>query len=304
MIRTALGLALALGACRTAAPAQTSERALFRDLERIVTVAETPGWGVDRIEIDKVMGAALDSACRVDALDRRALATWIQEEINRQGGPVEAAYRRRGKKLRAVADLLVLTRVQLVLARAEEMSLDCPFWLEPERPFHGRQISEHRFQLSLAGGGKGHIVSQGTRQDLGFGGAGRLLIGRVFRDGDGLYLGAELGASGSFPKDESGERTSLQLGADLVTPLVYRRVVTTNTHVELEAGWLGRSTEDDWLDVDHGVHFGFAIGARALRARFLFPGAALGFSWERTFVDGDDRTTIKFGVRGGFDLEL
>ena len=206
--------------------------------------------------------------------------------------------------LRAVKELLVLTRVQLVLARAEELSLDCPFWLEPDPVFRGRQVSEHRFLISLGGGGKGHIVSQGTRQDLGFGGAGRVLFGRMFEDGDGLFIGAELGASGSFPRDEMGQRTTLQIGADLVTPVVYRYVVTTNTHLEFEAGWLGRSTEDDWSDVDHGVHFGFAIGGRALRARFLFPGAALGLSWERTFVDGDDRIVIKFGIRGGFDIEL
>jgi len=295
---------VALGACLTAAPAQRSERALFRDLERLVTVAETPGWGVDRVEIDKLLNPALDSVCRVDPLARRALAGWIDAEINRKGGPVEAAYLRRGKKLKAVDDLLVLTRVKLVLARAEELSLDCPFWLEPEHPFRGRQISESAFVISIGGGGKGHIISQGTRQDLGFGGAGRILFGRNFDDGDGVFIGAELNASGSFPRDEMGERTKLQVGADLVVPLVYRHVVTANTFLELAGGWLGRSTEADWTDVDHGAHVGFAIGGRALRTRFLFPGAALGISWERTFIDGDDRTVFKFGVRGGFDIEL
>ncbi len=298
------GAALGAGACRTPAPQEPSERALFRDLERLVTIAETPGWGVDRVEIEKLMNPALDSVCRVDALDRRALAGWIDAEINRQGGPVEVAYLRRGKKLEAVDDLLVLTRVKLVLARAEEMSLDCPFWLEAERPFRGRQVSERAWVISLGGGGKAHIISQGDRQDLGFGGAARLLFGRMFTDGDGLFVGAELNASGSFPRDEMGERTTLQVGADLVIPLVYRYVVTANTHLELSGGWLGRSTEDDWTDVDQGMHFGFAIGGRALRTRFLFPGAALGISWERTFVDGDDRTVLKLGVRGGFDIEL
>ena len=304
LVALAAVIGLALGACRTPAPAQPSERTLFRDLERLVTIAETPGWGVDRVEIDKLMNPALDSVCRVDALERRSLASWIDAEITRKGGPVEEAYLRRGKRLKKVDDLLVLTRVKLVLARAEEMSLDCPFWLEAEHPFRGRQVSEQAWVVSLGGGGKGHIISQGTRQDLGFGGAARILFGRMFSDGDGLFVGAELNASGSFPRDEMGERTKLQVGADLVVPLVYRYVVTANTHLEFSGGWLGRSTEDDWGDVDHGAHFGFAIGGRALRTRFLFPGAALGFSWERTFIDGDDRTVIKFGVRGGFDIEL
>lgn len=305
MIRSVVMLAaVAAGGCRTPAPQEPSERALFRDLERLVTIAETPGWGVDKVEIEKLMNPALDSVCRVGALERRLLAGWIDSEINRTGGPVEVAYVRRGKKLKAVSDLLVLTRIKLVLARAEEMSLDCPFWLEPERPFRGRQVSERAWVISLGGGGKAHIISQGDRQDLGFGGAARLLLGRMFTNGDGLFVGAELNASGSFPRDESGERTTLQVGADLVIPLVYRHVVTANTHLELSGGWLGRSTEEDWTDVDQGVHFGFAIGGRALRTRFLFPGAALGVSWERTFIDGDDRTVIKLGVRGGFDIEL
>ena len=32
--------------------------------------------------------------------------------------------------------------------------------------------------------------------------------------------------------------------------------------------------------------------------------AALGVSWEHTFLDGEDLTTIKFGARVAFDLDL
>jgi hypothetical protein len=135
------------------------------------------------------------------------------------------------------------------------------------------------------------------------GGAGRLLVGRAFSNGHALYTGMEFGASASFPRDESGERTALVIGADFVAPLVYRRTLT-NAYFEFEGGWLGHSTETDWGDLDHGVHVGFAFGARALRTRFLFPGAALGISYERTFVEGDDIRTIKVGARVAFDLDL
>jgi hypothetical protein len=93
------------------------------------------------------------------------------------------------------------------------------------------------------------------------------------------------------------------IGADLVAPIVYRRTLT-NAYFELEAGWYGHSTEADWGDLDHGVHLGLAFGARALRTRFVFPGAALGVSWERSFVAGDDVTTLKLGARVAFDLDL
>ena len=298
-------LVVALAACaRRPEPVEPNERALFKDLERQVTVAAATGWSVDRLEVEALMESVLDSACRVDALDRRALLAWLDTEIRRLGGPVEAAYVKRGKDLGKVSDLVVLTRMRMALARAEELSLDCPFWIEPERPFRGRQISEHRWQISLGGGGRGSVVVEGGRTDLSFGGAGRLLFGRTFTHGSALYIGGEVGASAEFPKDAQGERTTLQLGADIVAPLVYRRMLTTNSYVELEGGWLGRATEQDWSDLDHGVHAGIAFGARALRTRFLFPGAAFGFSWERTFSDGPDRMTLKVGARVAFDLDL
>ncbi|MEJ7599258.1 MAG: hypothetical protein WKG01_15235 [Kofleriaceae bacterium] len=296
-------LLILVGCTQRPAPVEPSARVLFRDLERQVTVNAATGWGIDRLEVDGIIEGALDSVCRVEPLVRRALATWIDAEIQRLGGPVDIAWRKRGKQLSAVEDLLVMTRVRLVLGRAEELANDCPFWLEPETPFRGRQISERKFQLTFGGGGKGIVVRQGDRVDFSAGGAGRLMIGRTFRGGHGLFIGAELGGSAAFPKDEAGDRTSLVIGADLVLPVVYRHTLT-NAYVELEAGYLGHATEQDWAETDHGIHLGVALGARALRTRFLFPGFAFGISWERTFVAGEDLTSLKLGGRVTFDLDL
>jgi hypothetical protein len=153
------------------------------------------------------------------------------------------------------------------------------------------------------GGGKGILVAQSDNVDSA-GGAGRLLFGRMVTDGHGLYLGLEAGGSAAFPKDEMGTRSSIELAADFVAPLVYRRTFT-NSYAEVEAGWLGRSTERDWNDLEQGVHLGIAFGARALRTRFVFPGAAIGISWERLFVNDDvDVTMIKIGARVALDLDL
>ena len=304
MVVRRAAIVVLLAACsRTPAPKDPTDRALYRDLERQVTVATATGWGVDRLEIDGMLETALDSVCRVDALGRRGVAQWIDDEIAKRGGPVEKAWRERGKKLSNVSELLVLHRVRMLLARADEMSLDCPFWLEPEIPFRGRQISENRWQISLGGGGTASAIQQGEHQDISAGGAGRLLFGRMFSQGDGLYIGAELGGSAQFPKDESGERTSLELGVDLMTPIVYRRTLL-NAYWEVEAGWLGHSTEKDWGAIDHGIHVGVAVGGRALRQRFVFPGAALALAWERLFVAGDDLITLKLGARVQFDWDL
>jgi hypothetical protein len=193
--------------------------------------------------------------------------------------------------------------VRLLLERADQLSLDCPFWIEPQNPFGGRQISENRWQLSFGGGGTGSVIQQGDRQDISAGGAGRLLIGRMFGNGDGIYIGGEVGGSAQFPKDTMGMRTSLELGLDVLAPIVYRHTLL-NTYWEVEAGWLGHATEQDWGDVDNGMHVGFAFGGRALRQRFLFPGAVLAIAYERLFLDGDDLIAIKLGARVQFDWDL
>lgn len=278
--------------------------ALARDLERQVNLSATAGWGVDRMEIEGLLEPALDSVCRVARVDRRSLLGWLDERIAAEGGPVATAWRARGKDLDEVADLLVLTRMRMLLARADELAdQDCPFWLEPEEDFAGRQTSHGRWQLTAGGGGKGIAVRSRGHTDLLFGGAGRLLVGRVAQDGRALYLGAELGASASFPKDAQGERSKLVVAADLVVPVVLR-LTGVNSYLELEAGWLGRATEEDFTDVDHGVHLGVSVGGRALRTRFFFPGAAFGVSLARTFTGSPDATMFKLGVRIAFDVDL
>jgi hypothetical protein len=299
-----VGLVGLVGCSRLPAPRDPGTRPLFRDLERQVTIAGAAGWGADRLEVEGMLDTALQSACRVDPLARRSLITWVDDRIAATGGPVEAAWRARGKRLGKVEDLLLLTRIRMLLVRADAIApTDCPFWLEPQHPFRGRQISDGRWELSFSGGGKGIVTRQGGVNDLRFGGAGRLLFGRVLAGGDAIYAGVEVGANAGFPRDDTGERSKLVVGADVVTPVVYRRM-GTNAYLELEAGWLGHANERDWGDLDHGFHVGFAIGARALRTRFVFPGAAIGVSYERLLLAGDDLRTIKLGARFVLDLDL
>jgi hypothetical protein len=298
-------LLTAASACARRLPPDRSAAALYRDLERLVTVAETTGWGIDRKEVEGLESEALDSLCRVDPLARRNLREWLDGEVARAGGPVEVAWRARGQRLGAVETLLRLHRIGLVLDDAERIAaVDCPFWLAAEEPFRGRQISDGRWQLHASGGGKGMVVAQGDRRDLSGGGAGRLLLGKSF----GPIARRCTPASSWAPRRRSprttlGNRTGLVLGVDVVTPVVYRYTLT-NAYVEGEVGWLGRTTEEQLDQLDHGLHVGASIGGRALRTRFFFPGAAFGVSWERAFVDGADLTTLKIGARVGVDIDL
>jgi hypothetical protein len=305
VIRAVVLVACAVAGCaRLPAPRDPEIRPLFRDLERQVTIADAAGWGADRLEVEGMLETALQSVCRVEPLARRSLLAWIDERIARSGGSVEAAWRASGKRMSKVTSLLELTRIRMLLVATDAVAdHDCPFWIEPQPRFRGRQISDGRWQLTMGGGGKGVVTRQGDETDVRFGGAGRILIGRVFAGGDALYVGGELGASAAFPKDENGERGELVIGADLVAPVVYR-YTGTNTYLEFEGGWLGHATEKDWDDFDHGIHVGVSIGARALRTRFVFPGVAFGVSYERLFLAGDDLEAIKVGGRVAFDWDL
>jgi len=296
--------AAGLLACARQVPPERPAAALYRDLERVVTLTEATGWHIDRIEIDRLQSDALQSACRVPAEQRASLLAWLDRHIAAEGGPVERAYRARGRDLARVDRLLTLTRIRMVLARAmASAAADCPFWMHPDRDFAGRQISDDRWQLHASGGGKLMVARSAGENDLRFGGAGRLLLGRTVGSRSTLYGGFEVGGRGSFPRNDDGERAGLVLGLDLVAPLVYRHTLV-NSYVEAEAGWLGTVTEGE-DDLDQGIHIGAAFGARATRARWVFPGGALGISLERTFPSqGPAVTLFKIGFRAALDLDL
>jgi hypothetical protein len=300
-------LAVLVGCARTQPP-QRPTAAGFRDLERMVVFEQTKGWGIDRLEVEGLLAGALDTVCRLEPQRRSELLDWLDAEIARRGGPVEAAWRARGKRLKRVRGLMQLTRVRaLAQAAVVAADADCPFWVEAEPDFRGRQISDDRWELTGGGGGNTVAVIQGGDVDVHFGGAGRLLIGKMFGSRTGLYLGEELGASASFPLDEMGNRGALEVGVDLVQLLVFRHAMV-GTYLELEGGWLVHIDEAEVqaqaIDPDHGFHVGFAFGGRATRTRFFFPGAAFGITYERTFVDGADLHAIKLGLRVAFDLDL
>jgi hypothetical protein len=299
-----IAAAVAVG-CAGARPEPRAQAALYRDLERMVSISAAAGWNIDRFEIEEMLPAALESVCRVPLADRRAVLAWIDAEIMDAGGPVEVAYRERGKKLDKVKRLVELDRIKRLLARAVVIAADdCPFWIEPSERFAGRQLLDDRWVLSFGGGGKGIVVISEGELDLSAGGAGRLLVGRAFGPHWMVSTGVEVGALASFPRDGDGERAGLVLGADVVAPLVLRyRLV--NSYFEFQGGYLGQVREGS-NDVVSGVNAGIAVGAQAGRARWFLPGAAFGLTVERTFPGEMEPSlwAIKAGFRVAIDLSL
>lgn len=294
---------LCLG-CAESLPPTSSGRALYGDLQRMVRWRSAQGWSVDRLALSAVEGDALESTCRTPAPDRDVLLGWLDSEIVRRGGPVEEAWRRAGKNLAAVAELLELTRIRMVLAAAAGSApADCPFWLTPDEPFRGRQIADDRWQLTLEGGGKGILLRSEGELDISAGGAGRVLVGRTFGSRLAVLTGVELGGGAELRPNGDGER-GVVFAFDVVVPAVLRwRMVST--YLEAEAGYLAHWTERD-QGVVSGVHLGAAFGFKALRQRWIVPGLAIGIAYERT-LPGDDRPVLelfKIGLRVTLDFDL
>ncbi len=309
-IRTSWGLVaavlLAAGGCARTVPPDRPSAALYRDVQRLVTLSAAAGWEIDRVEVTKLLPAVLMSVCRAQPAKRVAVLGWLDARIRTLGGPVEVAYRKRGRRLSRVKALLELTRIRTTLARAISVAeRDCPFWLEPDPDFRGRQIADDRWQLSFGGGGKVIGIRQGGQFDLQFGGSSRLVVGRAIGSRISLLFGGEVGGSASFPRDADGQRGELVVAVDVVAPLVFRyRLV--NTYLELDAGPLGHFTESD-KEFIPGLHVGVAFGGRASRKRWFFPGAVFGVSYERTFPDGEHGPPlhmIKLGFRVAVDMDF
>lgn len=298
-LAVAAALALASGCAGAALPADRSAANLYRDLQRLVTLAEAKGWQIDRHELDDLEPSALDSLCRTAPATRALLAVWLEQQIAAAGGPVAEAYQRTGS-LDEIAELLELSRIRDLLRRAEAAAGDCPLWLEPERRFSGRQILDDRWLVSVSGGGKGTLVVRGGDADIRADGAGRLLLGRAVGPRWTGLVGLEVGAGASFPRNDEGERANLELGVDTVVPAVLRyRLV--NAYFEAEVGYLAHLTEND-QDPEHGIHLGASVGGSASRRRWIFPGAAFSVSYERTFAGDDAMHLLKIGVRAVIDL--
>jgi hypothetical protein len=291
---------LPLGACLSALPQESSSAALHRDLERLVSLGNAEGWTVDRIEVEETLPDALSSVCRTTPGTRQDLLGWLNAQIAAKGGSAREAYEARGRDLDAIEDLLLLTRIRMLLVRSLEVGeADCPFWMQPKEHFGGRQILDGRWLLSVGGGGKAIGVRQAGESDLNFGGAGRIVIGRAIGPHATLFAGLEAGGSASFPKNAAGERGDIALAVDVVAPLIYRHRLV-NSYWEVEGGYVAH-LEEGQTEPAHGAHLGVSLGGSGKRRRWLFPGAAFGISYEQIRAD-DTLHVVKMGFRVVIDL--
>jgi len=296
-----------MGACAPVLPREPVERALVRDVTRIVDVRQRVGWLVDDVEVDEALPDAISSACSVSEPQRNASLAWLDGEMARLGGSPAAAWKRAGKDLDQIEELLLMARTRLLLARANDWvrAGKCPFWIEPDPGFKGVEVLGHRWILGVEAGGRLELGAENRLWGLGAGGSGRILGGYGITERAQLFLALEGGGAARFTKVPIGERATIpDFLAIFAVPVVGRYTFGRSAFVEAEAGAMSYLNQVDG-NVEFGVRLGAGVGGTYLR---LKRGPLPRFSFGAT-VDhapgGGNRpaiTLLSVGFRAGFDL--
>lgn len=294
----ALALALLLFAWPRAAAASDSSYAaesLLLDIERIVDAREDEGWVVDDQAFDEMREDLLHSICRTPPASRD-LALVELERQRARFGDARALYTRAGRELTSdVKRALSAERRALSLRMGiVDASRSCPFWIEPEPDFRGRQIDRDRVSLHLESGGNAQLrVTQGLTT-IGAGGLGRALLGYGFSGRFSLLGGIEFG--GGAMLKPGVQPTEFVVNYFPALPVVFR-IHDVAWHYDIEAAPVALFQADN-STLSFGTRVAGGFGIAVLRTRGFIPwaGGVLGYEY---YFRRSERPAAHF-LRGGF----
>jgi len=282
-------------------PDHPVEGALYNDLHTLVVTRERIDWSVDRVELEKLGGAVLRSACAVAPSRRAALRGWLTARLEAAGGSAEAAWVAAGRDLEAVREVLTLARVRMALDYAEARAeADCPFWLPVEPDFAGVHAAQRRFVLHAESMGSAQILV--TEGDASLGGHGllRILPGVGLSDRLTLAMGVESGVSSTFPRDGDGRR-ALEAAFVGGVPLLLR-VIDGTWRYDTDLAATFRAPERQLSDARWGGRVSQGVGVAALRIAGLQPYVLAWVGYE--YLPGEeDLHVMRVGTRGGVDWD-
>lgn len=282
-----------------AEPLREDTLGLLADVERIVAVEQSLGWFVDRQAYDEVLPALLQSVCRADPLARIEARNALERRAHTEGD-ARTLFEEAGRKLnRKVKEALFVERQLGALKHAIDAApADCPFYVDIEPEFHGRQTDRNRFSLSFETGGMLQLRKTEGAWTIGGGGTGRLLPGWGF-DGDVTLLGGIEFGGGAMIRPNV-QPTQLAINYFPALPVVVR-FRSVSWHYDAEVAPVALFQADD-QDFSYGVRFGSAIGVAALKTRGFLPWAGVAVAYEHYFESGG-RASAEF-LRGGLRLGL
>jgi hypothetical protein len=203
----------------------------------------------------------------------------------------EAAGRRRS---RAVSHALDVGRqhraLRLASAGAEQ---DCPFWVEADPEFQGRQTDRNRFTLSLETGGNAQLRQTAGTWTLGGGGLARVLPGYGFGGRFSVLAGIEFGGGAMLRPNT--DPTEFVINYFPALPIILR-LHDVAWHYDFELAPVAIFQADDG-DFSFGGRAGFSMGLFALRTRGVLPWAGAAIAYEH-YVESGGRPAAHF-IRGG-----
>ena len=278
MIRLALALAL-LGACAPL-PDARPERGLYVDLRKAVVLQEQEEWVVDRLEVDDALEGVMTSICSSTTETREDLRAWIAGRIAARGGEdapdaSRRMYEAAGEMNGDIEEVRTLERVRMLLDAADGAATECPYWLEEDAEYAGRESDEARFVILAESLGGGSLRVSDGAVGFGGGGGGRVLLGYGFARRLTLAVGGEVGAAGTLPKNDEGRRTFEAVAASAVPLLL--RVSDVSRHFDVEVAY-----QTLWPAGDrrHGLRAAVAYGLSTPRVAGFMPYAMLWFGYD------------------------
>jgi hypothetical protein len=292
---TASVLAL-VATCAIAQRAAAGEAALglLSDVERIVSAQESDAWFLDDEAYAEIRAVMLESVCRAPAAERQVALVALHGEAVATGDPRQL-YLQHGRTLtREVKAALHAQRklraLEMAVAEADE---SCPFWIESDPGFLGRQTDRKRFTLSIESGGLAQLRETAATWTLGGGGYARVLPGYGFGDVS-LLAGIEFGGGAMLRPNTSPTEFVINYFPAIPVMVRFHDVAW---HYDVEAGPIGLFQADD-ANLSYGARVGFAVGIFALKVRGVLPWVGAATAYDH-YVPSGGRPRAHF-IRAGF----
>jgi hypothetical protein len=298
--RSTFGLALLCSACATL-PHDRSAQALYIDAQKALNGESRLGWTVDRVEIEQAAAETEPSACRVRREVRADLLRFIEQRIQKQGGPAEAQFNR-GRDIDELDDVLELERLHRLLENVEgHLAEDCPFWLKPEHEFEGYHSTSRRLVLIAESMGGASLLFTKGQVRAGGGGSARILVSYGFSPNLQWALGIEGG--GDAVLDEGKEGTLSPAAAFRFGAPTWLRLIDVDRIYDVELAAVTRFAKgrlEPW-----GGRIAFGGGVTGLRRLGFMPALELWLGYELYPSQGGIPTqhTLSVGTRVGFDYD-
>lgn len=281
-----------------------SAQRLIHDVDVLVAGKSQRGWEIDRLELEALLGAVLESVCRTAVPARGQAQRWAQSARDQVGGPLPLELAKHQGDLDALAGLVVAERrlrlLEFAIGRAPS---DCPQTIRPQRQFLGRQTLANRTVVHLDGGGLATLRTSRLGQQFGGGGSGRLMVGHGWSPRWAWFTGAELGGAALLDPLESDQQLKLHLYFAWPAMLRWTR---QQFHIDVDAApVLQLSADGDIRGL--GARTGLMAVVSTARLLSTIPYAGIGVSFEKMMTGAAgaaDEWTIRAGFRVGFDWDL